>query len=110
MKNWLQEGKAIYLTAPTGGVKSGGGYVFGSIFGVAGADADAGETFALWLVGCFELPKVGSLEISTGDKVYWDVGEGDVNKTSSGNTLAGVAIADAASDATTVNVRLNGSF
>ncbi len=113
MKNYVAPGDMITCTAPTGGVASGDVVVIGSIFGIAAGDAIAGAQFELKTTGVFELPKhsaTASADWSAGDAVYWDAGDGECNKSTSGNTKIGVAVADAASAATTGLVRLNGSF
>ena len=58
--------------------------------------------------GVFTLPKVGADAFTLGAPVYWDATPGIATMTSSGNTAIGVAVAAAAVDAATVNVRLSG--
>lgn len=108
MRNFVQDGEVLTLTAPYA-VASGGGAKVGSIFGVAcGTVADAAEgEFAV--VGVFDLPKASGA-ITQGAKVYWDDTNKVVTGTASGNTLIGVAVKAAASGDATVRVRLNGSF
>lgn len=109
MKNYIQPGQTLTLTAPYA-VASGAGLLVGSIFGVACFTAGNGETVEAQVEGVFELPKTSALAIAIGDKVYWDNTAKEVNKTSSGNTLIGVAVSAAGNPSATVNVRLNGSF
>lgn len=109
MKNFVQPGNVLSLTAPYA-VSSGGGLKVGSIFGVASKDADNGATVEAAVTGVYTLPKTSALAISIGDKVYWDDTAKEVNKTASGNTLVGVAVSAAANPSSTVAVRLNGSF
>jgi predicted RecA/RadA family phage recombinase len=56
--------------------------------------------------GKVTLPKAAPLVIGVGDIVYWDVADGNVNKSSSGNTMCGFCIAAAASADTTVDIYL----
>ena len=56
----------------------------------------------------FTLPKVGADAFTLGAPIYWDAGDGLATVTSSGNTAIGVAVAAAAVDTATVNVRLSG--
>ena len=111
MKNYVQPGNTLTLTAPHD-VISGDGLLVGSIFGVAAGDAENGATVEAALTGVFDLTKVGSQAWAVGDKVYWD----DTNKrcttVATDNTLIGVAVEAVAGGAgdTTGRVRLNGAF
>jgi predicted RecA/RadA family phage recombinase len=111
MKNYIQPGNTITLTAPYD-VNSGDGLLVGSIFGVATGGALSGATVEAALVGVFDLTKVGSQAWSPGDRVYWDNTGKQVTKTASGNTLIGTATDAVGSGAgeTIGRVRLNGSF
>ncbi len=111
MKNYVQPGATLTLTAPYA-VTSGDGLLVGSIFGVAAGDASSGGTVEAALTGVFDLTKIGSQAWTVGAKVYWD----DTNKrcttVATDNTLIGVAVeavAGGAGDAVG-RVRLNGSF
>lgn len=106
MKNLIQPGKSIDITAPAGGVTSGLIVVIGSLIGVGAATVAQGEQVAISTEGVFELPKVSALAIATGDKVYWDAVAKNVNKTSAGNTLIGIAVADAANPSATAKIKL----
>ncbi|MCZ7674635.1 MAG: DUF2190 family protein [Roseovarius sp.] len=111
MKNYIQPGNTLTLTAPYA-VTSGDGLLVGSIFGVAAGDAASGATVEAALTGVFDLTKIGSQAWTVGAKVYWD----DTNKrcttVATDNTLIGVAVEAVAGGAgdTTGRVRLNGSF
>ena len=58
MKNFVQPGNTITLTAPYA-VASGDGLLVGSIFGVAAGTAASGEPIETALVGVFDITKVG---------------------------------------------------
>lgn len=111
MKNYVQPGATLTLTAPYA-VTSGDGLLVGSIFGVAAGDAASGATVEAALTGVFDLTKIGSQVWTVGAKVYWD----DTNKrcttVATDNTLIGVAVEAVAGGAgeTIGRVRLNGSF
>jgi predicted RecA/RadA family phage recombinase len=111
MKNYVQPGNTITLTAPYD-VASGDGLLVGSIFGVATGAAANGEPIEAALVGVFDLKKVGSQAWAVGDKVYWDNTAKETTKTTTSNTLIGVAIEAVGSGAgeTVGRVRLNASF
>ncbi|MFO0992565.1 MAG: DUF2190 family protein [Hyphomicrobiales bacterium] len=111
MKNYVQPGNTITLTAPYD-VASGDGLLVSSIFGVASGGALNGAAVEAALVGVFDLTKVGSQAWSVGDTIYWDNTAKNCTKTASGNTKIGVAVAavDNAAGSTIGSVRLNGSF
>jgi len=111
MKNYVQPGKTITLTAPYV-VASGDGLLVGSIFGVAAGTAALGEAVEVALVGVYDLKKVASQAWASGDKIYWDNAAKQTTKTLTSNTLIGVATEAVAGGATDLigRVRLNGAF
>jgi len=109
MKNYMARGDVLDLTAPAA-VLSGAGALVGSIFGVAVIDIANGVIGPFQVCGIVNLPKTSALAIAVGDLVYWDNTAKEVNKTSSGNKLIGVATSVGANPSATVDVRLNGAF
>lgn len=109
MRNYVQPGDTLTLTAPAE-IVSGGVVIVGAIIGVANGDAANGAPVDVDTVGVFTLPKVSALAIAAGDVVYWDAANKLVTKTASGNTKLGVATAAAANPSASVSVRLNGVF
>ena len=111
MKNYVQPGNTITLTAPYA-VASGDGLLVGSIFGVASGTAALGETVEAALTGVYDLKKVASQAWAAGDKVYWDNTAREATKTTTSNTLIGVAVIAVAGGAGDVvgRVRLNATF
>ena len=111
MKNYIQPGHTITLTAPAA-VTSGSGVLVGAIFGIAAHDAASGEPVEALTVGVIDINKVGTQAWAVGDKVYWDNTNKRATKTATDNTLIGVALSVVGSgaDETTGRVRLNGSF
>jgi predicted RecA/RadA family phage recombinase len=111
MKNYVQPGNTITLTAPYD-VASGDGLLVGAIFGVATGAAANGEAIEVALVGVFDLKKVGSQAWAVGDKIYWDNTAKQATKTATDNTLIGAAIEAVGNGAgeTVGRVRLNASF
>ena len=111
MKNYIQPGHTITLTAPAA-VTSGNGLLVGAIFGIAAHDAASGEPVETLTVGVIDINKVGSQAWAVGDKVYWDNTNKRTTKTATDNTLIGVAlgVVGSGADETTGRVRLNGSF
>lgn len=72
MKNFIQRGDMITVTAPTGGVTSGQGLLVGNLFGVAATTAAEGDSVEMATVGVYELPKLASAVIATGARIAWD--------------------------------------
>ena len=115
MKNFRQEGDAIYTVA-TAAITSGDFVVVNTrIYGVAGKSAAIGEVVVLANKGVFNLPKKTPQAWTEGDSIYWDAGAKKAsNVTGTGYTKIGVATAmpplysaAAASADTTGDVRLN---
>lgn len=111
MKNYVQPGNTITLTAPYA-VAAGDGLLVGSIFGVAAGTAALGEAVEAALNGVYDLKKVASQAWAAGDKVYWDNTAKEATKTTTSNTVIGVAVVAVAGGAgdTIGRVRLNASF
>ena len=111
MKNFIQPGNTITLTAPAA-VTSGSGVLVGAIFGIAAQDAASGEALEAVTTGVFDLNKVGSQAWAVGDKIYWDNTNKRATKVATDNTLIGVAlgVVGSGADETIGRVRLNGSF
>ncbi|SCM79961.1 conserved hypothetical protein [uncultured Pleomorphomonas sp.] len=110
MKNFIQPGKTLTLTAPVGGVIGGNFYFIGSAFGVACGSADAGEKFDLDVSGgVFELTKNSAEAWTEGAPIY-ATAAGVMTVTSTDNTKVGIAVAAAANPSGVGRVRLNASF
>jgi predicted RecA/RadA family phage recombinase len=108
MKNYIQAGENITITAVATGT-SGNGLLLGSLFGILMADVKVGEEVELKLVGVFELPKTEAQAWAVGAVIYWD----DTNKvcttTATSNTKIGHAVEIAANPSTVGVVRLSGA-
>lgn len=111
MKNYVQPGNTITLTAPYA-VTSGDGLLVGSIFGVAAGTAILGDPVETAVEGVYDLKKVASQAWVAGDRIYWDNTVKQTTKTLTANTLIGVATEAVAGGATDLigRVRLNGAF
>lgn len=93
MKNYVQHGDTIPLTAPSGGVVADTSYLIGAIFGVAMDTAVEGATFDLRRTGVFKFPKKSGEAWAEGDALYWDNVAFALTKTA--GSLKKVAIATA---------------
>lgn len=109
MKNYVQKGDTLSLTAPYA-VASGAGFKVGSIFAVASGPADNGAAVEGATVGVFDLAKVSAQAWTVGAAIFWDDVAKLCDTTSSGNTRIGVAVAAASNPSAIGRVRLNGSF
>lgn len=108
MRNYVQPGHSLPLTAPAGGVVSGSGYLIGSLFVVSQLTVAAGAPFTALIDGVVDLPKATGA-VTEGQKIYWNDTTKVVTTTASGNTLIGAATLAALSADATARVRLNGT-
>lgn len=109
MNNLKGNGERLIVTAPSA-LDSGEGCLVGSLFGVAVADYESGDTAAvIATTGEFELAKLSTDEWAVGDKVYWDNSNARCDTDPTVGMLIGVATAVAANPSSTGYVRLNGS-
>lgn len=110
MKNYIQAGEVIEVTAPHA-LASGAGCLVGTLFGVAATDATSGAPVNVATRGVYDLPAAthaSDQAIVQGGAVYWDNTNKVCTATASGNTLVGKATVAKASTAAVVRVRLNG--
>lgn len=107
MAKYVQRGEALDFANSSGSkINAGDVVVLGTRIGVAGGDIANGETGAVHVVGVFEFPKASGA-ITLGAAVYWDATNSKITTTSTSNTLAGFAVAAAASGDETVLVKIN---
>lgn len=109
MKNYIQDGNVLTLTAPYI-VAAGAAFKVGSIVAVATSAAASGATVEGAVTGVYDLAKVSAQAWTVGQAIYWDDTAKLFTTVSTWNTLAGVAVAVAANPSSTGRVRLNGSF
>jgi len=113
MKNFVQPGEILTLTAPVGDVVSGQAYQIGSLVVVATHDAEAGDPFEAFVgPGVITHAKAPSEAWAEGEKIYWDDSEGvfTTDDDTAANPLVGVSVAVVAGGAedTTGTLRLDG--
>lgn len=89
--NFVNPGKIIQLTAPSGGTTSGLGYLIGVLFGVALTTQVAGAACEFGVAGVFDLVKHTGEAWTEGEAIYWDAMNNRCTSTSTSNTLIGVA-------------------
>lgn len=108
MNNYIQAGETLPLTVDRN-VSSGGGFLAGSLFGVATADVASGDEGEFNTCGVYTLAKTTSQAWTVGQKIYWDDTNHRCDSDGMVGQLIGVATVAADSADTTGIVRLNGS-
>ncbi len=106
MKNFIQPGSVLTVPAPTGGVTSGGVVLLNSLLGVAAFDAEEAADVEVKVDGVFEVPKLSTDVVAIGDVLYWDATAGNMTKTATNNTRAGLAAQVAGNGTTLVQIKL----
>lgn len=109
MKNFIQPGHSLPLTAPAGGVTSGEAVLIGALVVIPSVDADEGKTFAAHIGGVYSVTKTTGEAWTEGAILYFDDSTGAFTTTASGNYKAGVASETAASGDTEGAIRLDGT-
>lgn len=111
MKNYVQEGDRLDLTAPYA-VTAGQGALIGATFGVAITDIANGAVGTFTTEGVFTLTKAtgASTGGAQGALAYWNNTNRNVTASASGNTKIGVFTATCADADATCRVRLNAAF
>ena len=109
MKNCIQTGDSITVTAPADGT-SGTGVLVGALFGIAAASAVAGAEVVIVRSGVYELPKRPDQAWDVGTKVYWDNANSRLTSVAPGNKLVGVAVEAAADPSDTGVALLDGAI
>lgn len=108
MKNFVQKGENLTLTAPRA-LASGAGFLAGAIFAVASADAANGAPVVGVTEGVFDLPKATGA-VTPGAKAYWDNTAFVLTTNASGTVLVGAFTQAAASADATARVKLTGQI
>lgn len=107
MKNYVQKGHEIKVTAGAA-IASGDLVESGAFVGVALADAASGEEVIVYVEGVYEVPKLGTDDVSQGDILYFDSGNARLTLSdgSGANQKAGYAVEAAGTGASLVKVKL----
>lgn len=107
MADYFQRGESLdYTNGTSNKIEAGDVVVFGTKIGVAGCDIVPGAVGSIHVEGVFAFEKATGA-ITAGAAVYWDATNGKITTTSTDNTLAGFAVAAAASGDATVLVKIN---
>lgn len=107
MQNFIQPGNTVSLTAPAGGVASGGAVLAGGLFGVAATATDEGAPVECAVAGVFRLPAAAADTFTQGGRVFWDAAAGAITTVAAGNPAVGTVLVPAGPGAATVIVRLD---
>jgi len=110
MKNFIQDGKSLTVTAPAA-VASGDFVQVGRIRGVAVTSAASGAQVELKTEGVFDIPKTGSEEFATLGLPVYCVLSGNGVKTvttasTTANVLVGINVATSGAVAGSLRVKL----
>ena len=105
-KNYIQPGRVLTVPAPAGGAVSGAPVLIGALFGIAQHDAAQGQGLEILTEEVVELAKATPLAIDLGDRLFWNAGDGVLDKTATAQVCVGVAVLPAASADSTVRVKL----
>lgn len=110
MKNFIQDGKTLTLTAPYQR-DSGKGAKVGFLFGVAAQTVANGAEGEFQTEGVFDIDKESTtITFAVGDKVYWDDTNKRCTSVNTSNLLIGNAVKAALATDTTVRVKLGQSM
>jgi predicted RecA/RadA family phage recombinase len=109
MKNYVQKGDVVTITAFPYVRTSGQGVLMGSLFGVAVNDTANGATGEVVTDGVFTLDKVSAQAWTQGVLLYWDDTAKLVTTVSTSNKIIGTAHVAAANPTAQGQVRLNGA-
>lgn len=110
MKNKVQDGKVLTLTAPYNVSAGGGARVGTNIFGVAVNDVLSGASGEFAVEGVFDITALSTDTGSAGTVWYWDDGNKCVTTTASTHIKIGVGVNAKGSGETTARIRLNANF
>lgn len=108
MKNYVQEGDTLTLTAPYAR-NAGDGALIGAIFGVACNDVANGSSGEFAIEGVFDITALSTDTGAAGVKMYWDDANKRLTTTPTGNTLVGALTKAKANGEITARVRLDGT-
>jgi predicted RecA/RadA family phage recombinase len=106
MRNYVQPGESVEVTAPAGGTTSGVGVLVGNLFGVAALTVAAGARVNIATEGVFEMAKTSALAIAEGAIVWFDNTNKVVTTVATGNKPVGLAVTAAANPSPTIQVKL----
>lgn len=105
MRNYIQNGDAINVTAPYA-VTSGQGVLVGALFGIATHDAANAADVVIQTEGVVDVPATTANTATQGAKIYWDNATRLATTTAGTNVCIGVATAAKANGETVARVRL----
>lgn len=108
---YAYDGSAVPVVAPAA-KNSGEGVKVGNLFGVAITNAASAANLAISTVGVHSIRKLSgaSSSFAQGANVHWDDTNANCTVSATSNLKIGVAVAAAANDAVTVDVRLTGAW
>lgn len=106
MRTFVQPGKSITVTVPSGGVTSGVGVLIGTLFGISEVTAAVGERANILTEGEVEIAKTSALAVTEGAALFWDNTNKVVNLTSAAQKLVGIATKAASNPSSTITMKI----
>ena len=103
---FVQDGKAIDITAGSAAISAGDIVISGGIIGVAKSDIPANAAGAIATEGVFDIVKGAAATFNFGDEVYWNAESGYAQGSASDCTKIGKAVAAADSGAAVVKTMI----
>lgn len=111
----LDQARTLTVVIPTGGISAGDFVAVGQLNGFYFTDGDfpttntiESDSVTVVYRGRQVTATKASVAITQGDTLYWDSGSSVVTTASTGNTIIGVALLDAATAAATVEMLFDG--
>lgn len=106
MNKHIDSGDSFDYLVPSGGVVAGEIVDLKTCVGIVHAAAAEGDLIRLSITGTIEADKLGSDDVTQGDKLYWDDGNSRFTLTASTHTFAGIAARDDDATSTVARCRL----
>ena len=106
MKNYVQPGEALTVTAPYAVSAGGGVQVGAALFGVAVDAASSGASLVIRTEGVFDLAKSTAQAYAAGARVFWDNSGKTLTSNGTSNIEAGVVISAAATTDPTARIKI----
>lgn len=103
---FVNEGNNVDFTL-TAAAAVGDVVIIGSKAGIALTAGAIGDTIAVKMGGVWKMAAVAGTAFVVGDTLYWDDTANNLTKTSTSNTLVGIALAAKESAGTSATVRFN---
>jgi predicted RecA/RadA family phage recombinase len=106
MRNYIQEGDCLTVTAPYALTSGQGALVGGRLFGVAASDAASGAEVVINTEGVYDLTALATDTGVAGTPWYWDNTNRRLTTTASTHQAVGIGVGVKANGDATARIRL----